>query len=242
MEKILRKGLTLCLTVCLTAMPVSMVKAAENYVKVPAKMKPFTALVYDKELNCVFSQGGELKKVAINNCTSINARPRMSVVYDKNGYIRNVYYPGPANKEYDNPVQLSDPLINSYGTQDCMVDFGNKQYLREGRITYYLGTDVSKNPDDRQDFLKLGDCAIRSDIDDIRTGEREKITNTDSDSGIVKTKVYIKSDCGSLPDTVQNEYKEEANILLEDAVLGIFEDGNWTNAGIYGLLALSGNQ
>lgn len=194
-------------------------------------MQPNTIVIYDEDLNYEFECGGEASDEEQQQGSDVYACPGMKAVYDKNGLLRNVYYPSGKPGEY----QLSDPtqIVNNSGVKKKgsgkytynrqVLNFGKTKVTGKGQITYYGKPDnPSKNifhgdhnVNGKPYKLKVGDCATKMYVDDIPSNVKVKVTNTKNN----KTKTFTKQDCGKLPN----------------AILDIFEDGKWSAKGICGL-------
>lgn len=226
----IKKGIVFLMVVCIGVSSTVVESAAVEQGEVPNRMQPNTVIIYDEDLNYEVESGG-VSDEDQQQSSNVYACPGMKAVYDKNGLLRNVYYFSGIQGEYQlkNPVQV----INNSGVRakgsgkykynNCVLNFRDNKVTGKGQITYYGKPDnPSKNVfygdhnvNGKPYKLKVGDCATKMNVDDIPYGIEVEATNTKNN----KTKTYTKQDCGALPN----------------AILDIFEDGQWSKRGICGL-------
>lgn len=125
-----------------------------NSFLIPDVMQPDTILIYDDDLNYSFEQGGDVN-MKNQKPSEIYASPGMKAVYDKNGILKNVYYPVPGEP---GSYQLSDPAsayLNTdirnpgsgkhpYDGGKCVLDFKETKVVGTGQITFYGQPDDGK--------------------------------------------------------------------------------------------------
>ena len=131
MKKIFKRGIMFSFISCFSLASSVLASATTNQGEVPNCMQPNSVIIYDEDLNYRFESGGEASDDEQQG-SDVYACPGMKAVYDKDGILRNAYYPSGKPGEY----QLNDTVsvVNKSGVKSkgsgkytyrkCYLNFG----------------------------------------------------------------------------------------------------------------------
>ncbi|TRY24404.1 hypothetical protein FOI68_17300 [Brevibacillus sp. LEMMJ03] len=146
----------------------------------------------------------EAKDLPVYNIENPEPQPGMRVIYDGEGYIKEIMYPQDVSTYAYNPLPRGTrkpPGTYTYGNNNNTITITGTtsgSVLGEGRFTNFTDT-IGEN----DNTLKKGDCATKGDIDNPKFGTKLASRNLEND---VFAYVY-KRDNGALPDAVLDIWK-----------------------------------
>ncbi len=135
----------------------------------------------------------------------------MKVVYDGEGFIKNIIYPSAA-RAYNPLPRGTTSSIGTYvwgkNNNELVVNQYNN-VIGTGRFTVFTDTIGESS-----NTLKKGDCATRGDYDNPKHGQEintRRLNNDLSDTNY--THIFYKRDNGQLPDAILDIWKTGVEYL-----------------------------